>query len=302
LVADSNGVFGAVKFGLPKSEAIPSSQPLRRRKDGRSALNNLDQEAKNIYGHPKSCLKDIAAHFDEKDIYESKKLRLLQKIDQANDLRVASKLRKRLGNLEHWHQMMQKKFLMSANEQKEFEKRQERLFDAHLPQALKDQMKANKVAKRAGQKLPFPDAKKKALKMLRTLRHTIAKDERMTSLGHKKMVRPNIDNPGFPSMDPISSQLREKLWRQIETQDEWSTDSADVEKATNIVAAAHKAHGDFQEGPIAEPLLRGKLYKPDTEPLGQPHFLTEFPWPKTPETEVTMNDKSRVEQTYHQTW
>lgn len=338
LKADKDGVFGGVSFGLPKIDSTPV--PLKDAPK-RTALERFSKHGpkKNIYGHHKSCLKDIAAHFDEKDIYESKKLSLLQKMSTAKSVAHAQRLRSKLQNLETWHQMMQKKFLMSANEQKDHQRRVEKLFDEHLPQELKDQLQANKVAKRAAQKIPFPEAQAQAFKILRSKRKEIQRADRLTQHGHKRMIRPEINDKGFPSMDPISSSLREKLWRTVETQDEWSTEKTDIERAENIVTAAHKAHGDFVDGPIAEPMLRGKLYHPDTERLGVPNFLTKFPCqfkdqnkerhrikscinvgdsltcvstmmlfsltlfsgPMVDE-KVTMNDKVRVEQTYHQTW
>lgn len=302
LKATKNGVFGAVDFGLPKSESLPSAPTAAARK--RNALERFSKfgPKKNIYGRMKSCLKDIAAHFDEKDIYESKKMSLLQKMSNTKSLAHAQRLRGKLQSLETWHQMMQKKFLMSAAEQKQHEKRVEALFDEHLPQELKDQLKQNKVAKRAQQKLPFPNAQAQAMKILRSKRKQIQSMDRLKAHGHKRMLRPEINDKGFPSMDPISSSLREKLWRNVETQDEWSTDARDMERAENIITAAHKAHGDFVEGPIAEPMLRGKLYHPATEKLGVPNFLTKFPWPIKEEEKITMNDKVKVEQTYHQTW
>jgi hypothetical protein len=299
---DAAGVFGAVNFGVRKIDSSPV--PPAAFSGERTALNKFDKfgKKKDIYGRKKSCLKDIAAHFDEQDIYESKKMRLLQRIEHARSRTHALKLRSKLANLETWHQMMQKKFTMSANQAKAHQARMERLFDAHLPQELKDKLKANKIAKRAAQKIPFPTAHAEALKILRQKRSLIQRDDRLKSQGQKKMLRPEITNKGFPSMDPISSHLREKLWRNVNTEESWSTSKADMELAEGVVTRAHKSHGDFVEGPIAEPMLRGKLYKPDTEPLGVPNFLVHFPWPKNPEEKVTMNDKVKVEQTYHQTW
>jgi hypothetical protein len=248
-------------------------------------------------------LKDIAAHFDEKDIYDSKKIALLQQMSTAKSRAHATQIRSKLESLETWHQMMQKKFLMSAQQQKQHKRRVEAMMDLHLPQELKDQLKANKVAKRAAQKLPFPEAHAQAMKILRSKKNEIQRQERMATHGHKRWLRPEINDKGFPSMDPISSHLRERLWRLVETGDEWSTDKQEMERAENIVTAAHKQHGDFVEGPIAAPILRGKLYHPQTERLGVPDFLTKFPeeWKKQ-EDKVTMDDKVKVEQSYHQTW
>lgn len=299
---NKQGVFGRVNFGITKADSLPSTPAAKKGK--LNALEKFSKYAprKNIYGRRKSCLKDIAAHFDEKDIYDSKKMSLLQQMSSAKSRLHATKLRSKLNSLETWHQMMQKKFLMSATEAKAHEKRVEALFDEHLPADLKDQLKQNKVAKRAGQKTPFPLAKKQAFKILRSKRTQIQKNERLQANGHKRMLRPEINDHGFPSMDPISSQLREKLWRNVETQQEWTTDKAEMERAENIVTNAHKQHGDFVEGPIAAPILKGALYNPDTEKLGVPNFLTKFPWPLKEEEKVTMNDKMRVEQTYHSTY
>jgi hypothetical protein len=49
-------------------------------------------------------------------------------------------------------------------------------------------------------------------------------------------------------------------------------------------------------------MLKDMLYHPDTERLGVPNFLTKFPWPTAVDEKVTMDDKVKVEQTYHQTW
>jgi hypothetical protein len=300
---DANGVFGGIDFGIPKADAIPSTKGLKKAAK-RSALERYSKYGpkRNIYGRKKSCLKDIAAHFDEKDIYETKKFALLQQMDKTKSRAHATQIRSKLANLESWHQLMQKKFMQSAAEAKQAQKKLERLFDAHLPQELKDQLQQNKVAKRAAQKIPFPDAMERAMAYLRSKRSEIQRDERLQTAGHKRMLRPEIRDKGFPSMDPISSLLREKLWRNVNTENEWSTDKGEMERAEGIVTAAHKAHGDFVEGPIAAPLLKGKLYTPETEKLGVPNFLHYFPWPKKPEEKVTMDDKVKVEQTYHQTW
>jgi len=302
LSQDSNGVYGAVNFGVTKKDSIPSSKGKGKRRRG-THLNKLrEHDNKNIYGKKKTCLKDVAAHFDEKDIYEAKKISFLQQLDQTKSRKLAGKIRKKLRNLESWHHVMQQKFLASSQERKDQLRREEALFDAHLPQDLKDKLKANKVAKRAGQKLPWPGAHKEALAILRSKRESIARDDRLRETGHKVMIRPHITNPTFPSRDPISAHLREKIWRQVNTEKKWSTDSNDLERAERVVEKAHKQHGDFVEGPIAAPLLKGKLYKPETEPLGVPNFLHYFPWPKKPQDKVSMDDKVKVPQTYHQTW
>jgi len=103
-------------------------------------------------------------------------------------------------------------------------------------------------------------------------------------------------------MDPISSNIRERRWRQVMTDDKWSTDQGDLETSENLVKQAFKVHGDFQDGPIAEPLLKGKQYDAETEPLGVPNFLTNFPWPKDPNDHISINEKQRVEQTDHTTY
>lgn len=300
LSADKAGVFGGVSFGLPLSESIPTTPVAQQRNSAFNRFKKFDKK-KDIYGRKKSCLKDIAAHFDEKDIYETKKMSLLQEMSSTKSRALATQIRSRLESLETWHQMMQKKFLMSATEMKVHKQRVAALMEEHLPQELKDQLAQNKVAKRAAQKIPFPDAHAQAMKILRSKRLEIQKNENLKALGHKRMLRPEINDKGFPSMDPISSSLREKLWRTVETQDEWSTDSRDLEKAENIVTNAHKAHGDFVDGPIAAPMLKDLLFNPDTERLGVPNFLTKFPWPLVDE-KVTMDDKVKVEQTYSQTW
>jgi len=111
------------------------------------------------------------------------------------------------------------------------------------------------------------------------------------------MVRPEIDNPKFPSLDPISSSLRERRWRQVSLDDKLSTNKDEIEAAEKLVSVSHKQHGDFMDGPIAEPLLKGKLYNAKTEPLGVPNFLTNFPWPKHPDEHISMDEKVKVEQT-----
>jgi len=295
-------LFGAVDFGVTKAESTPTSVPIVPRKSNAHVYNQTDVGTLNIYKHPKACLKDIAAHFDEADIYESKKISLLQQMEHAKSRKVAHHIRTKLASLETWHQMMQKKFLASATEARDQKRRMEHLFDAHLPAELKQKLAANKVAKRAAQKIPFPGAHEEAIKYLKSKRTEIMRDERLHALGHKVMHRPTIDNPKFPSRDIISSHLREKLYRNVNTENHWSTDSGDLERAENVVRKAHKAHGDFVEGPIAAPLLKGKLYHPETEKLGVPNFLHYFPWPKKPASHVTMDDKVRVEQTDHTTY
>jgi len=198
--------------------------------------------------------------------------------------------------------MMQQKFSASSRQRKAQIAREDALFDAHLPKELLEKIKANKVAKRAGQKPPFPGARKLALEILKSKRDEIERSDRLRDLGHKVIIRPKINNPTFPSQDPISGHLREKLWRRVHTENAWTTDANDLERAENVVRKSHKAHGDFVEGPIAAPLLKGKLYHPETEPLGVPNFLHSFPWPKKAEEKVTMDDKVKVEQTAFQTW
>jgi len=303
LKPDSQGVYGGVNFGLPKADTLPSGAATKK-DSGRTAFNRFDKYGpkKNIYGRKKSCLKDIAAHFDEKDIYESKKLALIQQMQHVKSRVHATQIRSRLANLETWHQMMQKKFLMSAKQLKRHKARMERLMDVHLPQDLKDQLKANKVAKRAGQKLPFPLAHAKAMKIMRQKRKQIERQDALHARGFKRMLRPEINDKGFPSMDPISTVLREQIWRPVKTGKRWSTDKGVMELADNVVKAASKDHEDFVYGPIAGPILKGKLYTPETEKLGVPNFLRYFPWPKTPAKTVTMDDKVRVQQSYYQTW
>lgn len=297
---DKRGVFGAVNFGTALGDSNPSSRPTPKSTTDvrRSAIRKLAKFAnqKDIYGRPKACLKDIAAHFDEKDIYEQKKLALVKKAAEADSAEVADKIRKKLANLEMWHAMMQKKFMASAAEHKAYQRKMERLFSTHLPAALKKQLDENKLAKRAGQKLPHPGAMKQAMSILKGLRSKLRRDARLKKKGYKKMVRPVLNDPEFPSMDPISTHLRGRLWRTVYTEDHWSTDDGDLEVAGNLVDKAFQQHGDFVNGPIAEPLLKGKLYEAKTEPLGVPNFLVKFPWPKT-EEKVTMDDKVKVEQT-----
>jgi len=227
---------------------------------------------------------------------------LLQQMDVATSRELADKLRSELRSLETWHHMMQQKFSASSRQRKAQIAREDALFDAHLPKELLEKIKANKVAKRAGQKPPFPGARKLALEILKSKRDEIERSDRLRDLGHKVIIRPKINNPTFPSQDPISGHLREKLWRRVHTENAWTTDANDLERAENVVRKSHKAHGDFVEGPIAAPLLKGKLYHPETEPLGVPNFLHSFPWARKAEEKVTMDDKVKVEQTAFQTW
>jgi len=306
LKQDKRGLFGSVNFGISKAESLPSTAvaPKLRGQKGRSAMYQFDRFApkRNIYGRKKSCLKDIAAHFDEKDLYEQKKLSLIQQASHAKSTNLANKLRRKLVNLEQWHQMMQEQFRFSAKQRKKAVARENKLFDAHLPQELKDQLAANKVAKHAGRKIPFPNAHNKALQTLKKLRRTIEKDDRMREMGHKKIILPYVNDPNFPSRDRISSHLREKLYRRIETEKQWSLNPHDMEHGEKLVEKAHKDHGDFIEGKIAAPILKGKLYKPEVEPLGVPDYLHYFPWPKVDDMKATIDDKVKVEQMYHQTW
>jgi hypothetical protein len=264
-----------------------------------SAMYKHDPAApkKTIYGRKKSCLKDIAAHFDEKDIFEAKKQSLIQQQERATSLQEAQAIAKKLKNLESWHAMMQKKFMQSEAESKAAEKRLWNLFEAHLPAELFGQLKSNKEAERSALPIPFPKAKAQAMKLLRSKRNEIRRDQKLKKLGFKKFIRPNITNPEFPSMDPISTHLRGQLWRRIATDGKWSTDNFELEKGDKLEKAAFQQHSDFVEGPIAKPLLKGKLYEPETEALGVPNFLTNFLWPKEPEKEITMDDKMKVEQT-----
>lgn len=299
------GIYGGVVLGISKADSAPNAGTPGAAAAAAAAaaqqktccLDDVEDGDKNLYGQQKSFLKDIAAHFDEKDIFESKKARLEARLKDTTDRTLAYALRKKLLNLETWHQMMQKKFLMSSQEAKAHAKKVDALFDAHLPKELKDQLAANKVAKKAGQKLPFPEAHKKAIAFMKTIRTKLARTARLKGLGHKVMVRPEIDNPQFPSLDPISSGLRERRWRQVSLDDNLSTDKNEIEAAEKLVAVSHKQHGDFMDGPIAEPLLKGKLYNAKTEPLGVPNFLTNFPWPKHPDEHISMDEKVKVEQT-----
>jgi len=203
---------------------------------------------------------------------------------------------KKLANLETWHHMMQKKFAQSAAQARASEKRLERLFKAHLPDEMLKKLEANKQAVRAAKPLPYPKARAEAMKVLRAMRNDIRRDQRLKKLGHKKYIRPHIRNPKFPSMDDISTELRGRMWRRVKTNKKWSTDSHQLEKAERLVKKAFDQHADFVEGPIAAPLLKGKLYHPETEALGVPNFLHKFPWPKVPEKEVSMDERLPVKQ------
>lgn len=118
LPADKRGVFGGLMLGASMEESLPAAVRVLPAAMSNSALYKQDPLApkRNIYGRKKSCLKDIAAHFDEKDIYEAKKTSLLQLQARAESREEAETVTKKLENLETWHAMMQKKFLMTNSQ------------------------------------------------------------------------------------------------------------------------------------------------------------------------------------------
>jgi len=164
-------------------------------------------------------------------------------------------------------------------------------------------IKANRAAKKSGLPIPFPEARKLAMGEIRKQKAIARRLARQIAKSHgsgKKIVLPTIDDPWFPSRDHISTTIRERMWRRIETDPDLSTNKKDFERAHNTIKSENKRHDDFLHSATAKP-FRKKVFDAIVPEPAKPHFLVNFPWAKK-EDKVTLDAKLKVPQMEFREW